>query len=208
MNAMETSTVSTFIAMAGFALATSASPGPVNIISAMSGAKFGVSRTTPYILGATVGFVSILASTGLGFSFVMTRFPFIVQILAILGSIYMLYLAYKLTRASMTGIEEFEKQSPPNMVAGVFAQYINPKAWIVAISAISIYVSTSQRYAATLTVFCCIFFVICFPSLLIWSIMGASLSKKLGGIRLFNISMALLLAVSIAVFLVEFFRGT
>lgn len=205
MTATESDTISTFVAMAGFALATSASPGPVNIVSAMSGAKFGAIRTLPYVLGATVGFVSILAITGSGLSPVITRFPGIEQLLAIFGSIYMLYLAYKLAVASLSELGELENRSPPNLVAGIFAQYTNPKAWIVAISAISIYVSTGTDYKATLALFCTTFFFICFSSLFAWSIIGSSFSRKLGSIKAFNLSMAFLLVVSIILFVIEFF---
>lgn len=203
---MENNLISTLVAMTGFALATSASPGPVNIVSAMSGARFGAGQTIPYILGATVGFVSILAITGSGLSPVIMHFPHVEHALALLGSLYMLYLAYSLARASMVDMDEYEKSSPPNIFAGILAQYTNPKAWIVAISAISIYVSTNENYNTALAIFCCIFFIICFPSLWVWSIIGASFSRKLGGIKIFNVVMSCLLAGSVVAFILDYFR--
>jgi threonine/homoserine/homoserine lactone efflux protein len=135
----------------------------------------------------------------------LTRIPRLQQALALLGSLYMLYLAYKLARASAAHLDGCPNAGPPGIFSGVAAQYTNPKAWIVAVSAISIYVATGRRYGALLLAFCAIFLVLCFPSLLAWSVAGASLARWLGGIRAFNLAMALLLVLSVASFLIEFF---
>jgi threonine/homoserine/homoserine lactone efflux protein len=203
---MENTLGSATIAMAGFAFATSVSPGPVNIVSAMSGAKFGWGRTIPYVFGATSGFVTILAITGCGLSPLITRFPVAEKLLAVLGSAYMLRLAYKLAKASLSGVDQYSESNPPSMMAGIIAQYANPKAWIVSISAVSIFVSTTPDYGATLLVFCTIFFVICFPSLWAWSLAGASLRKKAGSVKVFNLAMASLLVISIITVIVDTFR--
>jgi threonine/homoserine/homoserine lactone efflux protein len=204
---MDTNFLSTALAMAGFALATSASPGPVNIVSAMSGAKFGTTRTVPYVLGATIGFVSILAITGSGLGSIVTGSPRVVLALGLLGSAYMLYLAFAIAKASMSSVGDYKKSAPPNLVAGIVAQYSNPKAWLVSVSAISVYVAASPQYGTTLIALCGIFFVICFPSLLVWSYIGSSFSGRADRIRWFNIVMASLLALSIIVFVIDLFAG-
>jgi threonine/homoserine/homoserine lactone efflux protein len=196
----------TLIAMAGFALATSASPGPVNIVSAMAGAKFGACKTIPYVLGATIGFVSILAITGSGLSTIILAFPWVERVLGLIGCAYMLYIAWKIARASMIDVSEYAQQRPPGVWSGIVAQYVNPKAWFVSMSAISVYVSNSHDYGAALIAFCAIFFAICFPSLFAWCCVGASFSKKQGRMKIFNLSMAVFLVVSIIGFLVELFQ--
>jgi threonine/homoserine/homoserine lactone efflux protein len=198
--------INLIISMSGFALATSASPGPVNIVSAMSGARFGISKTIPYVLGATIGFVSILAITGFGFITSMKRFPHVEQALVLMGASYMLYVAYKLLRVSMVSIGKYKKSSPPSIFVGFVSQYINPKAWIVAISAISIYVFPGLNYSSILILFCLVFFIICLPSLLVWSVIGMFFSKNIHALRIFNSGMAFLLAISVVLSVVDFFR--
>lgn len=194
---------SALLPMAGFAFATSASPGPVNIVSAMSGARFGAARCVPYVLGATVGFITILVLVGAGLGFFITQHPLVAKLLAVIGALYMLQLAFRIANASTDRMLDGKVDMPPSMTAGVIAQVINPKAWIVSLSAISIYVATSNHYATALAIFCAIFFVICALSLWGWSLIGSSLSKHLGGIRRFNIAMAALLALSIMFFLYD-----
>lgn len=193
--------------MAGFAFATSASPGPVNIVSAMSGARFGVLRTLPYVLGATFGFIAILLLVGLGLGTFVTRHPLLVKLLATAGASYMLLLAYRIAQAPTSPVRQGDGDgaaaTSPRLMAGVIAQLINPKAWIVSMSAISIYVATSASYAAALAVLCLIFLVICTLSLSTWSLLGAAFSRHPGALRGFNLAMAALLALSIVLFLLE-----
>lgn len=198
---------SALLPMVGFAFATSASPGPVNIVSAMSGARFGVIRTAPYVLGATLGFIVILLLVGIGLGTFISTYPLLAKLLALIGAIYMLHLAYRIARASTSKIFEDEPSASPRLITGVIAQLINPKAWIVSISAISIYVATSSYYATALVVLCIIFFVICALSLWSWSLLGAAFSRHPDAIRWFNLSMAALLALSIILFLQDILFG-
>jgi threonine/homoserine/homoserine lactone efflux protein len=192
------------LSMASFAFATSASPGPVNIVAAMSGAEFGVRRSFSYVLGATIGFVAVLLGIGIGFGNFLVSNQAITKSLAIAGSIYMLYLAYKLA-TSKSGATKRDTGPPPRFINGAIAQWLNPKAWIVSISAISIYVANSSHYSLYLSIFGAIFFVVCFLSILGWVVVGSRTSALLNGnFGLFNKIMAALLTLSIVYFLVEF----
>lgn len=193
--------------VAGFAFAMSASPGPVNILSAMSGARFGAWRTFPYVLGATVGFVAILATVGAGLGVSVARHPTLVRLMAILGAAYMLTMAWRLARASLQpNAQAQDLAEPPTWMSGVVAQLINPKAWIVSFSAVSLFVATHPDYRAALFVCCALFFVICLLSLGAWSLVGALVGRWAGGVRVFNLGMAALLAVSIGYFLLDMLR--
>lgn len=193
--------------VAGFAFAMSASPGPVNIVSAMSGARFGAWRSFPYVLGATVGFVGILASVGAGLGVSVARYPALVRLMAVLGAAYMLVMAWRIAHASLQpGSRAPDLAAPPTWLAGVVAQLINPKAWIVSFSAVSIFVATRADYAAALSLCCAIFFVICLLSLWSWSLVGALVARWAGGVRVFNLVMAALLAGSIGYFLLDMLR--
>ncbi|MDF3822549.1 LysE family transporter [Leptospira sp. 96542] len=196
--------------VAGFAFAMSASPGPVNIVSAMSGARFGAWRSFPYVLGATVGFVGILASVGAGLGVSVARYPALVRLMAVLGAAYMLLMAWRIAHASLQPGSQAQARdltAPPTWLAGAVAQLINPKAWIVSFSAVSIFVATHADYAGALVLCCAIFFVICLLSLWSWSLVGALVARWAGGVRVFNLVMAALLAVSIVYFLLDTLRA-
>ena len=79
-----------FFAMFFFSLVMSISPGPVNIVIVSSGVNYGVKRTMPYVLGATIGFVLLLLFTGLGFFQVINVFPFFLKYLSIAGSLFVM----------------------------------------------------------------------------------------------------------------------
>lgn len=198
--------------VAGFAFAMSASPGPVNIVSAMSGARFGAWRSFPYVLGATVGFVGILAAVGAGLGVSVARYPALVRLMAVLGAAYMLAMAWRIARASLQQAHGQQDPgqdlaAPPSWLAGAVAQLINPKAWIVSFSAVSLFVATHPDYGAALSLCCAIFFVICLLSLWSWSLVGALVARWAGGVRVFNLVMAVLLAVSIVYFLQDMLRS-
>jgi threonine/homoserine/homoserine lactone efflux protein len=192
------------LSMASFAFATSASPGPVNIVAAMSGAEFGIKKSCSYVLGAAVGFVTILIGIGVGFGSILVSNRTITNALAISGAMYMLYLAYKLA-TSKPGATCQDVAPPPRFINGAIAQWLNPKAWIVSVSAISIYLANSKNYALYLSSFGAIFFIICFLSILGWVVVGSRTSRLLNGnYGAFNKIMAALLAMSVVYFVVEF----
>ncbi len=188
--------------MAGYALATSASPGPVNIVAAMAGAQYGVRRSVPYVLGVTAGFVVLLALVGLGLGLAFQNQPWLRTAMAALGGGYLIYLAVGLARADPTGLTQ-EAVRPPTAWSGLLAQWLNPKAWVVALSAVSLY-TAEQDYMLSLAAFCLVFFVVCFASVLSWVAAGTLASRLLGApgrIRTFNRAMALLLIATVVAIL-------
>jgi threonine/homoserine/homoserine lactone efflux protein len=150
--------------------------------------------------------VSLPSSSGsaLAFGGILVSNRAITNALAISGAIYMLYLAYKLA-TSKPGASQQDNAPPPRFINGAIAQWLNPKAWIVSISAISIYVANSKNYSLYLSSFGVIFFVICFLSILGWVVVGSRTSRLLNGnYGAFNKTMAALLALSVVYFVVEF----
>ncbi|WP_286164219.1 LysE family translocator [Azoarcus sp. DN11] len=183
-----------------FALATSASPGPVNIAAASSGVAFGLARTLPQVLGATIGFSSLMLATGLGMQALITGVPVIHSVLKGAGSLFLAYLAWKLWRASGTP-SEIVIGKPLGMLDGAVAQWVNPKAWIVAASGIATYTYPGEAYGSSVLAMSMVFLVICFPSVGAWALCGAAtrqLLKTEAAIRRLNMAMAILLLVSIS----------
>lgn len=201
---VQPSAAMTALSMAGFALATSASPGPVNVICAMSGARYGSVKSLRYVFGATFGFVALLILAGLGLAGIVGDNPLVSKTLTVIGSAYMLYLAYQIA-GSAGAIESEPIGRVPSFAAGVLAQWVNPKAWIVSVSGISIYVATKQAYAPWLIVFAALFLCICAASLWTWTLLGNQLARRAGNARILNRAMAVLLGASVMMLLYETF---
>src|SRR5580698_362961 len=155
------------LAMFSFSLVMSITPGPVNMIILSSGISYGVKRTIPYVSGATVGFTLLLLFIGFGFSQFIKAYPFFLTYLAIVGSLYIIYMGYKI--ASSKPELEISKKDIPKFYEGFLLQWINPKAWIALVSGVSIF-SNAESYDSFLT-FAIIYFIVCYISLGVWAIL-------------------------------------
>ncbi|WP_260261671.1 LysE family translocator [Vibrio intestinalis] len=188
--------------MVAFALVTSISPGPVNIIATVTGANHGYTRTVPHIIGATFGFVSILFLFGLGLSLLMNEISNLAKLVTYVGGSFLLYLAYKIATQEPSINEEECKncRSAPSLLQGVMCQWLNPKAWIVSLAGISVFYTGQDAGVGMLSLFCAIFFVVCYISISVWAMLGVVISSILETpkqFRLFNIVMALLLVLTV-----------
>ncbi len=163
------------LAMFSFSLVMSITPGPVNMIILSSGISYGVKRTIPYVSGATVGFTLLLLFIGFGFSQFINAYPFFLTYLAIVGSLYIIYMGYKI--ASSKPALEISKKNVPKFYQGFLLQWINPKAWIACVSGASIF-SNADSYNLFLT-FTIMYFIVCYLSLSIWAILGDKVSYLL-----------------------------
>lgn len=201
--------LSTLLSMMLFALATSATPGPVNIISAMTGARYGVQRSLLYVFGATISFVVILICVGVGVGYVVNIVDKYSLILLLLGSSYMLYLAYKIAVASEEiNLNNSKDKSCLGFLAGFLTQTSNPKAWFVSLSAIFIYVTPYSNRFFYLGIFSLIFLIICSLSLTLWAYIGQHVAKVSGNFRIINKVMSMLLVISVVLIVYEHLQLT
>lgn len=185
-----------FYAMFFFSLAMSISPGPVNMIIISSGASYGIKRTMPYVSGATIGFTLLLLFTGLGFFQVINTYPFFLKYLAVGGSLFIMYIGYKIA-SSKPEIEVNKEGATPKFFEGFLLQWLNPKAWIACVSGASIFSSTES--CAPFLVFAGIYFFVCYASLAVWAVLGYRVSFLLNSpfrLRLFNFFMGVLLMLT------------
>lgn len=183
------------LAMFSFSLVMSITPGPVNMIILSSGINYGVKRTIPYVSGATIGFILLLLFVGFGFAQFINAYPFFMNYLAIVGSLYIIYIGYKI--ASSKSKLEISKRNAPKFYEGFLIQWVNPKAWIACVSGASIFSST-ESYNSFLT-FTLIYFFICYLSFVVWAVFGDKVSHLLKDhlrLRLFNFAMGLLLMMT------------
>jgi threonine/homoserine/homoserine lactone efflux protein len=184
------------ISMSAFALASSISPGPVNIVALSCGAQFGFYRSLRHVSGATVGFTLLLLLIGLGLHELLSQWPFLTRIIQWAGVAFLLYLAYKL--ASDDGqLGVGQSVRGPSFVYGAMMQWLNPKAWLASLAGMGAYAADGE--ALLIWQFAAVYFVICYASIACWAYAGSRLHRYLQAparVRVFNRSMAFLLAGS------------
>lgn len=185
--------MSIVVSMAVFALASSISPGPVNLVSLSWGARHGVRAALPHVTGATLGFILLLLLMGLGLHEVLNRWPWLTQVIRIAGVIFLLYLAYRLA-TSDGRMDSVQAQSRPSAFTGALMQWLNPKAWLACLAGMGAFVADGD--VQMVWVFALIYLVVCWLSLASWAWAGASLREYLNSstrMRGFNRIMAALL---------------
>ncbi|PHS76902.1 MAG: hypothetical protein COB56_05145 [Robiginitomaculum sp.] len=190
-------TFNVFLAFAAFCFVSSATPGPNNLMLMASGANFGIRRTVPHWLGIGIGFTVMVIVVGLGLMNVFEMFPVIYKILKTLSVAFLIYLAWKIANAAPLG-ETGTVGQPMTFLQAVAFQWVNPKAWAMALTAISVY-SPSNSVAAVVTT-ALIFGLINLPSCSIWMFVGRQIHRFLTNplrMRVFNIVMSLLLLTSL-----------
>ncbi|WP_166267397.1 LysE family translocator [Marinobacter caseinilyticus] len=185
------------MALMAFAFVTSITPGPNNLMLMASGANFGFRRTLPHMLGIGVGFVVMVVLVGLGLVQVFQAYPVSYTVLMVLSVVYLLFLAWKIaTSAPPDQVEQVG--TPFTFLQAALFQWVNPKAWAMALTAVSVY-SPSREFGAIVLV-AVIFGLINMPSVSTWTLLGQQMQRVLTNpqrLRRFNVAMALLLLASL-----------
>ena len=184
-----------------FMFATSCSPGPNNILASYSGFNFGLIKTIPHMFGVIFGFTTLVVVMNIGLINVFKNFSIVQEILKYAGTIFLIYLAYKIS-FSKTSPDNSSK-SPVKFIETFFFQFLNPKAVIVAIIIVSTYVESGENYINySLWVIAIAFIFACF-SIVFWTLLGRFLRRFATNekfIKRFNYVMSLLLVSCIATF--------
>jgi threonine/homoserine/homoserine lactone efflux protein len=185
------------IALLGFAFVTSVTPGPNNMMLLASGVNFGFRRTVPHMLGISMGHALMVFLVGLGLAGIFKAWPPALTLLKVASVAYMLWLAWKIAHAAAPG-EGQAAAKPLTFLQAAAFQWVNPKAWAMALGAVSAYVTepTVWAYAAVAGVFACVNL----PSVSVWAGMGQAVRRWLDGpgrLRAFNWGMAGLLILSL-----------
>ncbi|MGL6313822.1 LysE family translocator [Vibrio sp. WXL103] len=182
-----------------FAISSSVTPGPNNIMVMTSGVNFGVKRTMPLLTGICIGFTIMLLVLGAGFSAVFELYPELHFVIKCFGVLYLLYLAYLI--ATSSGAIQSDRQSKPlTFMNGALFQWVNGKAWVVAMGAIAAFTTAGGDLLMQNMMIAATFLVVSFPCVAIWLGFGSLLKNVLNTPRrrwLFNLCMASLLVLSI-----------
>ncbi|MEQ3515345.1 LysE family translocator [Pseudoalteromonas sp. BZB3] len=187
------------LAFAAFAFVSSITPGPNNLMLMSSGANFGFKMTVPHLIGVVVGFAIMIELVGLGVMQLFNAFPVTYDILKVVSIVYLLYLAYKIATATPSESKDItEKGKPFSFMQAALFQWVNPKAWTMALTAVSVY--TPEQNLLTVTIISVIFAVVGFPCVMSWIVLGQKMQailKQPSHMQKFNWAMAGLLIISI-----------
>jgi threonine/homoserine/homoserine lactone efflux protein len=188
-------------ALVVFALVTSITPGPNTMMLLASGVNFGFRRTLPHMLGVALGFAAMLTVVGLGLGAAITASPVLHGVLRVASTAYVLWLAWKLASSGSFGSER-DAARPMTFVEAALFQWINPKAWAIAVAAAAVHVRP-DAFLASVALIALVFALVGLPSNGCWAGFGVALRGFLSvpaRLRAFNIVMAVLLAASVLPF--------
>lgn len=194
--------LTSYLAYAIFVVISITTPGPNNIMTLHSGARYGILRTIPMILGIQFGFAVMMTVIALGSTVILTQIENAANVLRVLCFAYLLYLAWRIGTASAPTLNETEHGDgrPIGMLEAALFQWVNPKAWAVAVAAVGTYSFLFADTVSTILGFSGIFLLIGLPSSFLW----ASGGRLIAGIltsperyRVFSITAAILMVAAV-----------
>lgn len=184
-------------ALAAFAFVSSITPGPNNLMLMASGANFGFRRTIPHMLGVGLGFVFMVLLVGTGLVQIFDAYPISHAILKMVSVAYLLFLAWKIARAAPI-TDNGDKGTPMTFLQAAAFQWVNPKAWTMALTAVTVYTPDTTLFAIAVVAF--VFGAINLPSVSSWTLLGEQMARVLTNparLTAFNRTMAALLVASL-----------
>ena len=188
------------LAVLPFALSTTLTPGPNTIMVTASGATFGFRRTVPHMLGIVVGFPLMMIGVGLGLGEVFAGRPLLHAALRWVGAGYLLYLAWRIATARPSAMED-ARGRPLSFLQSVGFQWVNPKAWVMSVGALTTYTTVGGDTRRETLVIVAVFAVVTVPAIAFWAAFGVGVGRLLRSdraLRVFNWTMAALLVASLA----------
>lgn len=187
-----------------FTISSGLTPGPNNFMLMNSGMNFGIRRSMPHFWGICLGFPAMVMVVALGFGALFTQYVWIKEVLKVIGSLYMLFLAWQILQATLSH-DEARVGKPFSFIQAVLFQWVNPKAWLMAVGAISLFSLASSNFHNAMAI-SLIYLVVLIPCAIVWLFFGSLLQRILSNDRhrkVFNILMAISLVASIALIFIE-----
>tara|TARA_B100001996_G_scaffold334388_1_gene284463 strand:+ start:27 stop:617 length:591 start_codon:yes stop_codon:yes gene_type:complete len=189
------------ISLCLFMFVTSCSPGPNNIVASYSGFNFGILKTIPHMLGVIFGFTTLVVVMNFGLVNVFQRYPIIQEILKYTGTLFLIYLAYKISFSKSSAGDT--TKNPVKFIETFFFQFINPKSVIVSVIMVSTYVDRGKDFLFYSFWVIGVAFLFAIISINFWTLVGKFLRRFATNdkfIKRFNYVMSLLLLACIATF--------
>ena len=188
-----------FTALALFAFVSSITPGPNNMMLMSSGLTFGWVLTLPHMLGVGIGFTVMIFAVGVGLGALFEAVPQLYLGLKIISVAYLLYLAWKIANSGPIGDGGRAGARPMTFLQAAAFQWVNPKAWVMAVTAIAAY-APKQAFFTNVLIVALVFGIINLPCISAWVMFGNILRAYLRNaktVRIINIGMALALVASL-----------
>lgn len=185
------------LALVGFAFVSSVTPGPNNLMLMASGANFGFRRTVPHMFGIGIGFALMIFLVGVGLMRVFDAIPVLHTVLKVVSVAYLAWLAWKIANAGAPK-ERAVKAQPMTFLQAAAFQWVNPKAWTMAMTALTIYAPSTSIWAVAAVALA--FGLVNFPSVSVWTVLGQQMKRVLTNprrLQAFNWSMAALLLATL-----------
>jgi threonine/homoserine/homoserine lactone efflux protein len=185
--------------LVAFAFVSSATPGPNNLMLMASGTNFGFARTLPHMAGVSGGFMVMVVLVGLGLAKLFEAFPILRLALKVISVTYLVYLAWKIATSSAPKGDVAASARPMTFIGASLFQWVNPKAWTMALGAVSVYVPPANPILGLFLV-AGVFGAINLPVVSAWAAMGVQLRQFLQDpvrLRVFNVTAAILLIASL-----------
>lgn len=188
-----------FIAVFFFAFSTTVTPGPNNIMIMSSGVNYGVKASLPHFLGICLGFPAMVLLVGMGFGAVLEQLPLLHQMIKVVGTLYLLWLAWVIGSQTPKAIEKGNR-TPLTFWQAVLFQWVNGKAWVMATGAVAAFTTVAGTLWSEVMAITAAFLAVAFPCVGVWLVAGAGLRQLMASHtaqRIFNIAMAILLVFSV-----------
>jgi threonine/homoserine/homoserine lactone efflux protein len=181
-----------------FSFVTSFTPGPNNLMLLASGVNFGFVRTLPHMAGIGIGFMLMIVLVGFGLGTLFEALPWLHDAIKIAGMAYMLFLAWKIANSGAIGAGK-TAGAPMSFVAAAAFQWVNPKAWAMAVSSLAAY-TVPDQFMVSVAAIAIVFGAINLPTVSTWALFGMWLRRFLSNpraVRIFNWTCASALVLSL-----------
>jgi threonine/homoserine/homoserine lactone efflux protein len=190
-------TLDILAALSLFAFVSSITPGPNNLMLMASGANYGFHRTIPHMLGIGIGFTIMLFLVGIGLLTLFDAIPYSYETLKVASVLYLCWLAWKVATA-VAPEQSSRKGKPFSFLQAAMFQWINPKAWTMALSAFTLYAPDRSLFSVLLVSL--VFGIVNIPSISAWTLIGQKMQAILTNptrLMAFNYTMAVLLIATL-----------
>ena len=187
-----------------FAIATSVTPGPNNVLVAASAARFGVRRTVPHMFGIAAGFALMVLLAGMGLAAPLAHYPAAQGAMRLVGALWLLVIAWKIATAGARA--SAATTAPLGFFGAAAFQWVNPKAWMMVLGMAGAWITGREAVLPQIAVMALVFALVCVPCCLVWAAVGVGAAPLLSTdrrLRSFNVAMAVLLVASLVPVLLD-----
>ena len=194
---------SQLISLLLFGIVASLSPGPNNIMTSYTAFNFGIKKTVPTMLGVVIGWTVLVILLQISSVIVFQKIEIAQDIIRFLGSVYLIYMAFKISFSSIKS--EKISPKPVTFLNTFFFQFVNPKSIIIVLAAISMFIDPKENFIQDSIILTITFFFMAIGSQAVWCLMGKYLRKFATSdkfIKNFNYTMSFLLIVCVILFYV------